>query len=368
VRREDLYDSGSDHEVERNDDQNTAELQAKLSAKLSSLLGLKIDLPPVTPATPTVKPSQTTSVRKDSASSGKKKKETPAKIEKKKDDSSSSDSDTDTDMDDDDNGPATPGKSHPSSHPQEHEPEEAEFEFRLFSTTAPSAAKIVLAPTDDVPDVVTLDGSRVGPDGQPIGIDESEHVVVKRPDSYYFRGQLTPEQQAQIQLAAVSAAQIAEWSRQRAWGLERPWRVTKLVVSKAQAEKLRGHGPEPLVVRRVEAPATGKEDEKKEVEEPVESQTTTEAVETKAKKKIRPCKRRRIRLRIKFKEAKKAEEIKMTKEEHLKEKKRRLNREKKLKRRQKEKEKKMAMAGGSANGGSVAGGGSVLGADDSDSD
>lgn len=174
---------------------------------------------------------------------------------------------------------------------ENEENQEEEFSFRLFSS-APTQ-KVVLAPKED-----ELQAS-------------TEEIPFKeRPLSYYIQEPLTPEQQEQIRHSAMSAQDILALSKQRAWGLEVPWRVTK-----------------------IEIVATKK---------PTTMTAGGKIVEEGDKKKKRPGKKTRIKLRIREQKRKEEESKKLTKEEHLKEKKKRLNREKKLKRRQKEKAKKAA--------------------------
>lgn len=183
-------------------------------------------------------------------------------------------------------------------------PDEAEFEFRLFSTSAPSQ-RVVLATGNDE--------EHKGP------------AISSRPISFYLRGELSAEEKARFQFAAVTGAEVLAEAKKRAWGLEVPWRVTKIVVST-------NYKREPKF------------------------QAATESLKTQGRK--RPGKKKRIALRIKEKARKEAltavEKQKMTKEEHLREKKKRLNRERKLKRRQKEKEKKLAAKGGGGGDGKAA--------------
>ncbi|KAM7209140.1 Fungal protein of unknown function (DUF2011) domain containing protein [Naviculisporaceae sp. PSN 640] len=190
---------------------------------------------------------------------------------------------------------------------------EPEFEFRLFSSAAPQ--KIVLAPAEGT--------GKIGGD--------SGGFVEPRPLSYYIRGELSSEQRSQFAAAAVTAADILQGARQRAWGLEVPWRVTKITIG----------------------PSSSSRSSQKGGEKQVGGGGGDEAVAGK-KKKGKPGKKARIAARTKQKALLELEKQKMTKEEHLKEKKKRLNHLKKLKRRQKEKEKKAAAAAGSA--GAEAGG------------
>lgn len=139
-------------------------------------------------------------------------------------------------------------------------------------------------------------------------------ALSQRPISYYIRGELSLHETEQFQRAAVTGQDVLAWAGQRAWGLEMPWRVTKITVTVKGKESADG-----------------------------QQQSVT------GTKKKRPGKKSRIVLRKRDKAKKEAaaalEKQKMSKEEHLKEKKKRLNREKKLKRRQKEKEKKLAQKG-----------------------
>ncbi|KAK4157650.1 hypothetical protein C8A00DRAFT_29496 [Chaetomidium leptoderma] len=176
---------------------------------------------------------------------------------------------------------------------------EAEFEFRLFSSST-AAPKVVLASEEN-------EAPYHGP------------ALSQRPVSYYIRGELSPQERETIQSAAVTAQDIVAWAGQRAWGLEVPWRVTKITVTMGGRGSVDG-GQRPL------ESTTGK------------------------KSRTKPNKKRRIMLRKRDQAEKEAaaasEKQKTDKEEHLKEKKKRLNREKKLKRRQKEKEKKLAAKSG----------------------
>lgn len=144
-------------------------------------------------------------------------------------------------------------------------------------------------------------------------------AISQRPLSHYIRGELSAHEREQFAHAAVTGRDVLAWAGRRAWGLEVPWRVTKISVVANQKGLVDGQ-------QRV----GGADKEKK-------------------KKKKRLGKKGRIVLRkrekVKKEAAAAAEKQKTTKEEHLKEKKKRLNREKKLKRRQKEREKKAAARG-----------------------
>ncbi|KAK3327268.1 hypothetical protein B0T19DRAFT_421240 [Cercophora scortea] len=195
----------------------------------------------------------------------------------------------------------------------DEEPDEApEFEFRLFSTSSASQ-KVVLAPLEDK--------------------HVQAEIVSQRPLSYYIRGDLTPQERERFRYAAVSGRDVMQWANQRAWGLEVPWRVTKITLSSSSSRQVGDKTRE----NNKKTTATG---------------LPAQDPSAKAGAKKRPGKKRRIALRVKEKAEKEAAAAlamkRMTKEEHLKEKKKRLNREKKLKRRKKEKEKKLG--GGSATG------------------
>ncbi|OIW29894.1 hypothetical protein CONLIGDRAFT_680699 [Coniochaeta ligniaria NRRL 30616] len=212
-------------------------------------------------------------------------------------------------------GPGAPGAGDsdeelPDAPADGDDQEEPAFEFRLFST-AGSAPKVVVNDEDDG------DGA----------------ILSSRPKSFHLKEDFTPEELERFRQVAVEYTDIVQGAQQRAWGLEVPWRVTKITVKP-------GPGTSSTVQKG------GK------------SKTTTEEPD----KRKRPGKKRRIAFRIKENERiQKEEERKakeeaaakhrLTKEEHLKEKKKRLNREKKLKRRQKEKEKKMAGKSGGEGAG-----------------
>lgn len=206
------------------------------------------------------------------------------------------------------------------------EEDEPELEFRLFSTSAPT----VVRPEEDD---VQGDGG----------------ILAGRPVEFYLRD-FTAEERARFREVAVNYEDVLRMARQRAWGLEVPWRVKTITLKQSQP---------------VKTPSSGTRKFKSKL-------ALEEAEEEGSKKRKRPGKKRRILLRTKEKEKAEKERIrkerqeaieksKLSKEEHLREKRKRLNREKKLKRRQKEKEKKMAAGGGAGSVGDGGGG-------DSDSD
>ncbi|KAK1776493.1 hypothetical protein QBC45DRAFT_419305 [Copromyces sp. CBS 386.78] len=305
VRRDELFGSGASDRGSSPDTADEAEAEAKaqlLNAKLSSLLSLKFEFDDGS-----AKDDEATAA-KESTKAPVKQPELTKKEEKETKQTSQDDDESSSSGDESDSDEDTPMKDQP---PQEQEEDgAAEFEFRLFSTSAPQ--KIVLPCKDEE------EGA-------------GETVIADRPLSYYIRGELAPEQQEQFRAAAVTSQDILNWAKQRAWGLEVPWRVKRIVVT-VKGKKAEG----------VAAATTQ------------HGQVQPEDGEQQKKKKKRLGKKGRIAMRIKEKVRKEKEEAeqkqKMTKEEHLKEKKKRLNREKKLKRRQKEKEKKMAGKAGSSVG------------------
>lgn len=269
VRREELYcgssseDGSARSETEAVED---AELRAKLNARLSSLLGL--DLPP-SPA----EEQQSTAI-------------------------------------------AVAAHDETAVNAAEM-PQEEEFEFRLFSTSASKTAapaKVVLAASDD----------------EDADLGEGGFTVPTRPVSYYVVGEPSAEELKRYQQAATTGEDILLGARKRAWGLERPWKVVGITVPHKTLKELG-------------------------VAKPLSSQTGGGGDNVIEKKRKRPGKKRRIAVRIKIKAEKdkqeKEAELKMSKEEHLKEKKKRLNRERKLKRRAKEREKKQATKGEEGEGG-----------------
>ena len=191
---------------------------------------------------------------------------------------------------------------------EDQEQEAPEFEFRLFAAQGASTQRVVL------PTAAELEGAGGG------------GLVRPRPVSYHLRAELGPEELERIRFSALTGREVVEAARQRAWGLEKPWRVVRILLP--AGAKLR-QGPGASTGSKEQGTADGKPDKRK-----------------------RPGKQRRIatRKREKAKKEKEAEERekRTTKEEHLKEKKKRLNREKKLKRRQKDRDKKAAANPGAA--------------------
>lgn len=198
---------------------------------------------------------------------------------------------------------------------------EVAFHFRLFASEdvhAP-APRIVLTPERD-----RLPG---------LGLDAADVIPVRRrPLSHYIIPAASGMELEQLCSAAQTAADVREAARQRNWGLEVPWRVSKVIVSSGTMQKV-------LKVSRTGAREVDIQD--------------GDAAKQRRK---RPGKKARIHIRTKEKARLEREAVKqrqkVTKEEHLKEKKKRLNREKKLKRRQKERDKKASTTQGAGEGAS----------------
>ncbi|KAJ6785300.1 hypothetical protein PWT90_01100 [Aphanocladium album] len=181
----------------------------------------------------------------------------------------------------------------------EHDAEQG-YEFNLFSTAgaggASGPAKVILE-------------------------DEAETAgeggfVRPRPLSHYAAKAPSAREKEQYSYAAVTADDVVQWSAQRSWGMEMPWKVISITATRKA------------------------EPGDKSVE--ILMETTGEA----AAKRKRPGKKQRVLLRQRKKSktlaAEDAAKQQVEKEEHLKDKKKRLNRIKKLRKRAKDKEKKLA--------------------------
>ncbi|KAK1989350.1 hypothetical protein LZ30DRAFT_744397 [Colletotrichum cereale] len=195
-----------------------------------------------------------------------------------------------------------------------------EFEFRLFTTTDP-ATKIALVDEDER--ALLGDGA----------------MLRARPLSYYIAGEPTAEARAELAEAAVSGDEVLARARQRWWGMEMPWRVTRVLGASGAAA----------------AANPGKGEEGGDAE---------------AARRRRPGKKKRVALRARERERKKKaedqERAKMGKEEALKEKKKRLNRLKKLRKRAKAKDGKKGDDGDAGGGGEGDESGSGSGSDGGD--
>ncbi|KAG7419761.1 hypothetical protein DER46DRAFT_595645 [Fusarium sp. MPI-SDFR-AT-0072] len=246
VRREDLDKSDDGADNWSDDGIRDAELRAKLNAQIARSLGLEI----------LAEPPPEVAMKDCSLTGGK-------------------------ESGDDDIGDS-------EAIPAAEDDQEEEFVFRLFSK-APPSQKVVLE-EDPGP---TGDGT----------------FVSGRPLTYYVVKNISAERKHEYAVAAVSGDQVLARSHGRAWGLEVPWKVTKLAITrKARANK--------------------------------------KAQDEVAQRK-RPGKKQRISLRkrAKEREERKAAEVKKMaeKEEHVKDKKKRMNRLKKLRKRAKAKGQKQAL-------------------------
>ncbi|KAL7925359.1 hypothetical protein ACQKWADRAFT_283794 [Trichoderma austrokoningii] len=261
VRREDLHASDESSWSESEAD---AELEARLNAQIAKSLGLdesafRAPKPQTTDTLPII---------------------TKSKVEaRKKDEELSSDEDSE---------PRTQAEGSPAKEGGEDDDEV--YAFRLFSAAGP-APQVVLENTNRV-----VEGK----------------IIRGRPLSYYLATDLSPEKRQQYEMAAVSGEDVIERSKGRAWGLELPWRVQTIKVTRKAGRRDR----ESMAHVEDDQPA----------------------------KRKRPGKKRRTAMRIKARaEAQAAEAAKQKmaeKEEHVKDKKKRLNRLKKLRRRAKKKTEK----------------------------
>ncbi|KAI9158690.1 hypothetical protein HJFPF1_06688 [Paramyrothecium foliicola] len=178
---------------------------------------------------------------------------------------------------------------------QEPTAEDEGYMFRLFSTSNP-VSKVVL---DDDDEELQGEGG----------------LVRGRPISYYWAKNVPVARKQEYQFAALSGDEVIARSSRRSYGLELPWKVTTITVTKL-----------PQGNNKTSAGA--------DTDDPTIS------------KRRRPGKKRRIAIRTKQRAEKAKEEAtakqNLVKEEHLKEKKKRLNRLKKLRKRAKAKEMKSA--------------------------
>lgn len=209
----------------------------------------------------------------------------PQANDKKGDDGSSSDSESE---------PNTPADESASN--EDAEAEDEAYAFRLFSTAGP-APKVILENHDRI-----VEGK----------------LARGKPLSYYLVTDLPPEKKQQYEMAAVSGEDILARSKIREWGLELPWRVTNIQVTR------KARPGEGVNITRVDD-------------------------EQQAKRK-RLGKKSRIAMRKKARAKEKAEAAakqKMAdKEEQVKEKKKRLNKLKKARRKAKRKAGKGENGGG----------------------
>ncbi|KAJ4856236.1 hypothetical protein T069G_09604 [Trichoderma breve] len=193
-------------------------------------------------------------------------------------------------------GPSRPQANDESASNEGAEAEDEAYTFRLFSTAGP-APKVVLENHDRI-----VEGK----------------LARGRPLSYYLVTDLSPEKKHQYEMAAVSGEDILARSKIREWGLELPWRVTNIKVTRKARP---GEGVN----------ITGADDEQ-------------QAKRKRLGKKSRIAMRKKARAK---EQAEAAAKQKMAdKEEQVKEKKKRLNKLKKARRKAKRKAGKGENGGG----------------------
>ncbi|KFY35833.1 hypothetical protein V494_05558 [Pseudogymnoascus sp. VKM F-4513 (FW-928)] len=225
--------------------------------------------------------------------------------------------------------PVAPGGAEPSPDAPPAEAEDETFEFRLFAPTAKAAAPNT--DTSSTPEVaptqrIILSNS----DDEDVG--DGAFTVPHRRLSWYIATPATGTRKAQFEEAAVSAETVRRESEQRAWALEKPWRVT--------------------IIRTGSTPIS------QSAAAPSAKSIDAQAVDGDGKtKRTKPNKRQRIVIRIReraLSEKLEAERLRRAREEEEKasrgaedaEKRTARNRERKIKRREREKRKKAAAASG----------------------
>jgi hypothetical protein len=198
-----------------------------------------------------------------------------------------------------------------SDGPNDDDPQE--FEFRLFSTPANTNSEQIHA-------------QKIILDNDDSGKGNGGFVIPRRNPDYYFTTKAQGEAKWRFEHAAVNGDDILKAQKQRAWGLEVPWRVTVIKL--------------PSGIKRKNTLDTGS--------------ATAELIDGEIKKR-KLGKKQRIIIRKRTRQIAEAEEKRKQelalKDETEREKRTRRNREKKLRKRQKEKDEKAARrAGGVAEG------------------
>ncbi len=108
--------------------------------------------------------------------------------------------------------PALPTRESEVESHEAQDPGAPEFEFRLFASQGTLTQKVILPSQQDLANV-----------------DEGAFTK-PRPLSYYLRPELDLEEQEEIRFSAMAGREILTAARQRAWGLEKPWRVLKIIM------------------------------------------------------------------------------------------------------------------------------------------
>ncbi|KAM0235816.1 hypothetical protein ACHAPO_005602 [Fusarium lateritium] len=226
-----------------------AELRAKLHAQMAKSLGMDIDIGPVS------------SSSMKNLNSGN----------TKKTDDDEMDVDTNEEPEDD---------------------HEEAFVFRLFSK-APATQKVVLE-------------EDTGPTGTGV-------FVSGRPLSYYMVTDIPAQRKQEYAMASISGDEVLARSHNRAWGLELPWKVTKLTVSrkaspdgKVKGDDVRGKR-KPGKKQRISLRKRAKEKEEKEVAEAKKVADKEEQIKDK-KKRMNRLKKLRKRAKAKGQKQPKGED------------------------------------------------------------
>lgn len=222
-----------------------------------------------------------------------------------------------------------PGATEPSVDAPPAEAEDEAFEFRLFAPTTIAATSITdPSSTIEVAPTQRIILSNSDDEGQ----GDGAFTIPHRRLSWYIAAPATGTRKAEFEEAAVSAETVRRGREQRAWALEKPWRVTII---------RRG----PTSISQLATAVKAK---------PIGVRAPEGDVKT---KKTKPNKKQRIVVRIReraLSEKLEAERLRCAREEEEKatrgvedaEKRTARNRERKIKRRERDKRKKAAAASG----------------------
>ncbi|KAI6251087.1 hypothetical protein HI914_00738 [Erysiphe necator] len=205
---------------------------------------------------------------------------------------------------------------------------ETEYNFYLFRNSRESSPQKVILEQEQLH---LLD------DG--LNDKQGGFLVSQRKISYYFTPPASKGYKEQLVLSAVEGETVKQWSTQRAWGLEVPWRVqilrTQISAYKEVPKAYSNNGQENINVSIESNTPTSSEI--------LQAQFQTQE-SCKSNKRRKPSKKRRIAVRKKLRAILALEEqqmqMKELKAQALKEKKIRRNREKKIKRKIKKKKEK----------------------------
>ncbi|KFY86779.1 hypothetical protein V500_07410 [Pseudogymnoascus sp. VKM F-4518 (FW-2643)] len=223
--------------------------------------------------------------------------------------------------------PVAPSETEPSIDAPPGEAEDEAFEFRLFAPTTTAVASDInpSSATDVAPTQrIILSNS----DDEDLG--DGAFTIPHRRLSWYIAAPATGRRKAEFEEAAVSTETVRRGRDQRAWALEKPWRVTVIRTGSAPVSQS-ALAAKPIGVKAAEG--DGKT------------------------KRTKPNKKQRIVVRIReraLSEKLEAERLRCAREQEEKasrgaedaEKRTARNRERKIKRREREKRKKAAAAAG----------------------